>query len=326
MSARSLGIRPLTAGMKSWLWCGALAWGGAAVVACGGAGSDARGLDSGSDAAPAAGGNGAGSSGGVGGELAFDAALGGSSGNAGVAGASSGGLGGREPSTFDAGSTGGDYVVSIVSGDHQMVPEMYPAGEPMVVEARANGAPAPGLTLSWKISDGWGNIGKLETVTDASGRSENTFIGNYVPANVSFTRQKVSVSAGASGANGANSATFALTTCDTGVNAPTMPLSVLEAPLDKNLGSAKSGSKLAGVIQVRVVNQAGPFVGSPLSDIGVVLVGPPGLSCQGGMVLTDDKGLATCDLVVGTPSGAQSFSVKVGGASVLGGLVLDVTP
>ncbi|MBI3201421.1 MAG: hypothetical protein HYZ29_07750 [Myxococcales bacterium] len=283
---------------------------------------------------------GCGSAGGGGGAGAPDAAAGttgggaggGSSGGGGPSGgggltatggaAGAGGSAGALPlgGATGAGGASGALTLAVVSGNHQMVPEMYPAGEPMVIEARAGGAPAPGVTLSWKITDGWASIGKLETITDASGRSENTFIGNYVPPNVSFTKQKVTVTVGAAAAE------LGMTTCDTGSGAPVMPLAVLEAPAMKDAGSAKAGSTLPGAVQVRVVNQAGPYVGSALPGIGVRIDGPPGVRCKGEAVLTDDKGLATCNLEVGNQTGSLSFSVKVGGAVTYDGVQVEVTP
>lgn len=269
---------------------------------------------------PAAGGPGAGGSGGAPSGAAPSggaSALGGSAGVAPVGGGAPGASGGGAPA---AGGAGGALELRVVSGNYQMVPEMYPAGEPLVVEALSAGAPAAGVVLSWKISEGWAGLGKLETVTDAQGRSENTFIGNYVPPNVSFTRQKVGVSAGAV------SAQLEMTTCDTGTGAPVMPLAVLEAPEGKNVGSAKAGSVLPGAVKVRVVNQAGPYVGTALSGIGVRVEGPLGVRCQGDVVLTDDKGLATCNLEVGSQPGDKPFRVKIGGAVEYDGVLLSVAP
>ncbi|MBK9001200.1 MAG: hypothetical protein IPM35_36220 [Myxococcales bacterium] len=251
----------------------------------------------------------------------------GGSGTGGAAGSAGGGaaggeLGGAAGTAGTAGTAGasGELSIEVVAGNHQMVPEMYPAGEPMLVEVRAGGVPAPNVALSWKVSEGWGNLGKLETTTDASGRSENKFVGNYVPPNVSFTRQKITV------ATGATSAELRMTTCDTGTGSPIMPLAVLEAPEQKHVGSAKAGSTVPGAVKVRVVNQAGPYVGTALPEIGVWLDGPAGIQCKGGVVLTDDKGLATCDLEVGAQPGSHTFSVKIGGAVKFDGVQVDVTP
>lgn len=248
----------------------------------------------------------------------------GGSGTAGAAGSAGGGSAGGElggaAGTLGSAGASGELAIEVVAGNHQMVPEMYPAGEPMVVEVRAGGVPVSNVVLAWKVSEGWGNLGKLETITDASGRSENNFVGNYVPPNVSFTRQKITV------ATGATSAELRMTTCDTGTGSPVMPLAVLEAPEQKNAGSAKAGTILPGAVKVRVVNQAGPYVGTALPEIGVWLDGPAGIQCKGGVVLTDDEGLATCDLEVGTQPGSQSFSVKIGGAVKFDGVQLHVVP
>ena len=248
--------------------------------------------------------------------------LGGADGGAagGAAGGAPGGAGGGAAGTPGSAGASGVLSIEVVAGNHQMVPEMYPAGEPMLVEVRAGGVPAPNVALSWNVSEGWGNLGKLETITDASGRSENNFVGNYVPPNVSFTRQKITV------ATGATSAELRMTTCDTGTGPPTMPLAVLEAPEQKHAGSAKAGTILPGAVKVRVVNQAGPYVGSALPEIGVWLDGPAGIQCKGGVVLTDDKGLASCDLEVGAQPGSHTFSVKIGGAVKFDGVQLDVVP
>lgn len=286
--------------------CGAAGSGGFEGNATGGGTSNAAGN-------PGLGGVESGGSGGAAGGLggAAGAAFGG------AAGGSAGGAVGGGPG---AGGAHGELAIEVVAGNHQMVPEMYPAGEPMVVEVRAGGVPAANVALSWKVSEGWGNLGKLETTTDSSGRSENTFIGNYVPPNVSFTRQKIAVT------TGSTSAELRMTTCDTGTGSPVMPLAVLEAPEQKNAGSAKAGSTVPGAVKVRVVNQAGPYVGTALPEIGVWLDGPAGIQCKGGVVLTDDEGLATCDLEVGAQPGSQSFSVKIGGAVKFDGVQLHVVP
>lgn len=288
------------------------------AVACGAGGSGGGAL-SGPDA-------GLGGSAGAG-----DAATGGG-GTAGVGGGGGGsaGEGGAAPNGGGAGGTpsggaaggggaGGPLTIEIVSGNHQMVPEMFPAGQPMVVEVRAAGALAAKVKLAWKVTEGWAAVGKLETTTDENGRSENTFIGQYVPPNVSFTRQKISVTAGSA------TAELKMTTCDTGTGSPLMPLAVLEAPEQKQIGSAKAGATVPGAVQVRVVNQAGPYVGTALSEIGVWLEGPPGVRCKGGVVLTDAKGLAVCDLEVGSQPGTQPFSVNVGGASKFENVQVVVT-
>lgn len=300
--------------MRSIVFLGVFTLAGCGSAGGGGAGSGPDG--GGGPSGGGAGGSispGGGTGGGGGGT-----AIGGSAG----AGGAGGGAAGSPPLGGAPGSGGvsGALTLEVVSGSHQMVPEMYPAGEPMVLQARAGGVPAAGVTLAWKITDGWASIGKLETVTDANGRSENTFIGNYVPPNVSFTKQKVTITAGAA------STELGMTTCDTGTGAPTLPLAVLEAPELKNVGSAKAGSTLPGAVQIRVVNQAGPYVGSALPGIGVRIDGPPGVRCKGDVVLTDDKGLASCDLEVGQKPGSLSFSVKVGGAVKYDGVQLSVTP
>src|SRR5437016_11571360 len=77
--------------------------------------------------------------------------------------------------------------LSVFSGNGQLVMEQFLSTAPMVVQAKdASGRPAPGVTITWTITQGMGTLVGAETTTDANGLARSNFLGTSVNPSASF--------------------------------------------------------------------------------------------------------------------------------------------
>ncbi|MDQ6759719.1 MAG: putative Ig domain-containing protein, partial [Acidobacteriota bacterium] len=97
--------------------------------------------------------------------------------------------------------------------------------------------------------------------------------------------------------------------------------------------SGSAGSTITGAVMVRVTSQAGLQLGQGVPNVGVQILNDtdpanPTAMCNGpaGVVLTDSKGLATCDLVLGRQTGTGVITVTTGGSLSQQTITLQVTP
>ena len=207
--------------------------------------------------------------------------------------------------------------LTLLSGNGQVVQEFNLSNLPLVVEAKdASGHPTPNVPVTWKITAGAGTLVRPTTTTDANGQANAAFLATIVPGGESFFPSTV-IATAASG-----SVSFVITTALLRLpngNTAAPPLVQLVAPPQNNLNLTEpSGSTVAGGVVVRVIAQAGPQTGFPVPNVGVRIMNnqdptavPPAM-CNGpnGLVLNDNNGTATCDLLItGPPTTTQLTTV-----------------
>jgi uncharacterized protein (TIGR03437 family) len=110
--------------------------------------------------------------------------------------------------------------------------------------------------------------------------------------------------------------------------APPPSVELLE-PVEDRVIIGQAGQTLAEAIRVRVVDSLGvPVAGAGLTvTTGLDPTLFPSAACEGGTVLTDGTGIASCNLVIGSRIGTDvPIRVNVGSFRDLGNLVLNVTP
>ena len=223
--------------------------------------------------------------------------------------------------------------LNMVSGNGQVVQSQFRSNAPLVVQANdASGHPAPGVAVSWKITQGAGTLESVVTSTDSKGQASAFFLGTNVPGNESFFASTVAATASSGTVN------FVITTTPTrnsngGTAAP--PAVQLLSPPGNNLSlTGSSGSTLAGAVSVLVTAQAGPNSGQAVPNVGIRIVdnqnpaATPEAACNGpeGVVLTGSNGRAICDLVITASPGTYQIAGLVGEYQFTPPFKLTVTP
>lgn len=218
----------------------------------------------------------------------------------------------------------------IASGNGQVVSENFATTTPMTVRAvDAAGRPVPNKTVSWSITQGQGSLFVYAPQTDANGLAKADFIGANIPPGTSFLAANVT----ASSIDGL--VVFIVTTSQGrsatgGQIAP--PAVQLVTPLSYSLTGA-AGSTLPGAILVKVIAQGGIQLGQGVPNVGLRVrsadstMAPPA-SCDGpsGLVLTDQTGLATCNLVLGQTPGIYQIQGLAGEYQNTPLISLTITP
>jgi uncharacterized protein (TIGR03437 family) len=233
--------------------------------------------------------------------------------------------------------------LTLVSGNGQIVEENFLTFSPLVVMAKdAAGNPVSGVTVNWSVTQGQGTVipvdrvinpdGLAINVTGADGRARANFLGTNVTGGLSFAAE--TVTAGSS----AGSVIFLITTTINrlaGGGSAALPLvELLTPPSGSRNISGSGGSTLPAAVVVRVTEQSGIQAGTPLPNVSVRLVNaddpttPTPAACNGpnGVVLTDARGVATCDLVLGNTPGQFGMVALVGEASNSAVLLLQINP
>jgi len=255
--------------------------------------------------------------------------------------------------TAATGSTGGPStgLVSIASGQGQMVSEQFLLTEPMVVRLRDNnGNPVAGQVITFALASGSGTLATstfagvaipnttcsantCTSVTDTQGMAAVSFLATAIPPGFSFTQQTISAS------NGQATVNFAVTTILStlpGGGQAAQPLVERLKPTD-NLLIGQAGTTLNEAVQVRVIAAAGIQSGQPIPNVALKVrtenldpaLGPTAVCAgEGDVALTDSSGIATCNLKIGGKIGLTSLSANIGGTQSLGGTTinLDVRP
>ena len=218
-------------------------------------------------------------------------------------------------------------TLSVVSGNGQVVQENFLTAEPFVVQAKdSTGRPAPGIAVNWSVTQGSGTLPNPMTITDANGFATANFVGPNLQAGPSFLAATVTVTSALTAVN------FVVTTVPVrqagGQAAP--PLVELVTP---RTVTGPAGSTVAAAVMVRVTALSGVQVGQGVPNVGVQILNDPDPAnptamCNGpaGVVLTDSKGLATCDLVLGRQTGNGVITVSTGGSLTRQTITLQVTP
>jgi hypothetical protein len=201
------------------------------------------------------------------------------------------------------------------SGNGSVVIYNWPGTDPLVVRfIDEKGSGIAGAAVAWKVESGMLRM-TPDVMTDADGFARARIAGEFVPPSLSFTKQLVSATA-----EGQRVDFHVTTLTDNRPNPPLNPHAQMET--SRSI-IGKAGTTLPAGVVVLVAAQSGPSSGQPLSDVGIRIVGDMA-ECVGGTVLTNDKGRATCDLVL-KKAGSGSFDVLIGGA-VKFAISAEITP
>jgi uncharacterized protein (TIGR03437 family) len=252
-----------------------------------------------------------------------------------------------------SGSTGGAAtgLLSIVSGQGQMVSEQFLLTEPFTVRLRdANGNPVAGQTVTFAMASGAGTLATstyqglsltnttcaaniCTGVTDAQGLAQVSFLATAISPGFSFAQQTISAS------NGQATVNFIVTTILStlpGGGQAAQPLVERIKPIDSLL-VGQTGTTLNEAVQVRVVAAAGIQSGQPIPNVALKVrtentdptLGPTAVCAgEGDVALTDSTGIASCNLKIAGRLGLSGLNVNIGGTQSLGGstINLDVRP
>lgn len=217
-------------------------------------------------------------------------------------------------------------TLTIVSGNGQLIATQSRSNNPMIVQAKnASGQAAPNVAITWAITQGAGTIIAASGPTDANGQANASFLSTSLQLGASFSAATVTASSAYGNVN------FFITTVVSSSLQPEVSIQLI-APVS-NL-TAASGTTIPGGMQVQVVAAGGPYTGAPIPNVGVQVVDSgdssinPAASCAGptGVVLTDNTGTATCDLVVTGAPGGYELRASVGGVQYTRGFDLTITP
>jgi adhesin/invasin len=212
--------------------------------------------------------------------------------------------------------TGGPSVptgLNIISGHGAVVSAQF-ASLPGVLRVRltdSSGNPVSNAPITWSLVRGGGNFpGGSNTFTDSNGEATTTFFASAFQPGLPYLLNVISA------------------TAPTGQS---VELYVLAVPLLQNqLGSGsidplwpteniitlKAGEVRQGAIQVRAsvtgTSFPAPFVGLRLVNPTSTDLTQPNIQCRGGIVLTNEQGVASCDVVAGAQQGEFSVVAVLG--------------
>ncbi len=189
--------------------------------------------------------------------------------------------------------------LGIVSGNGQIAFEFQLAPAPLVVRATdASGAPLANVPVAWAITSGSGNLAGPVATTDSSGLAMANFLATALPDGQSFGAQTITAT------SPAGTATFVVTTL---VNRATMggvtAMPVVQLP-------ATSNSPPSVTAHVSVFG--GPQDGAAIPNVSVRVLDAVCANAQGGTVLTDAQGNASCDLILSRAPGSYLMTVLAG--------------
>jgi uncharacterized protein (TIGR03437 family) len=245
------------------------------------------------------------------------------------------------------GNTGGPYV-ELIGGDGQVIREgertcltaaLDANGRPIDCDEysvrffTAPGRPAGGLRVQWDTdgqSFGWSDgeitdvLGRRFTVTDRDGYARNSLWGavaigfgnSFVPGKASVLATINSIEVKQEFAY----TTYQRITPDGNLAPP--PSTIILSPEPLNI-RGKTGQTIPGLLQVQVTAATGLSYGAVMPGVGVAIstenqdpTRGPVLSCaQRPVVLTNERGLAVCDVKLAGKAGTASALVKIGGYS-----------
>jgi uncharacterized protein (TIGR03437 family) len=202
--------------------------------------------------------------------------------------------------------------MQIISGTGQVLGQFQTTAnqEPLRVIVRdVSGRPLPGVNVTWAVTQGQGgSVTPSASTTDENGIATANFISNLANPGQPFITSIVTASIGT------ENVSFYLTTL---ANSPGGALGFLNAypRQPSNVIEARAGETIPAAIRYDVVSPVGarlPFVGIRVETDAKDTNGRSVAQCRGGIQLSDQEGVATCDLVVGPFVGETSMTVTVG--------------
>ena len=209
----------------------------------------------------------------------------------------------------------------------------------LAVRVICAGELAPGRSIGWSLVSGDGVLGAsasaagssaTETDTDAAGIARVVYRHPSGFSQPSWSNLPGQVRA----TLGTETVELFVTAFNPGQSSPLLPQANIVFPAGAgngaNLGSGKANTVIVGALRVAVVNAAGVEVGQGAPNVGIRVFGAndDALHCvgEGYTALTDDKGLATCDLQLPATPGEHVFDLDVGRVLIWQGLRVTVVP
>src|SRR5688572_16854317 len=199
--------------------------------------------------------------------------------------------------------------VQIVSGHGQVIQEQFRELKPFTIRVTDGaGRPLADVPVTWSINPA--SAGSLVGViprTNAQGEASTGLFASSNQPGVSFTRATIT----ASTPNGIANFSLVVTLGRSGSGSQIpLPFVQPKAGLQGSTIEGPAGTIVRGAVAVQVVAQGGIDLGKGVPGVGLRLepLQPsdgPTATCNapGGVVLTDESGNATCDLVLSSTPG-----------------------
>jgi adhesin/invasin len=215
-------------------------------------------------------------------------------------------------------------TLSVLSGDGQITAQNFQAEYPMVVVAtNAAGQPMPSVTVTWTLTGPGNLVPAGQTVTDSSGQASSRFVGATIYGDTAYTQSTITASAGGS------TVTFHATTSGSDMTSGLVFVQVqINSPTLGQVLSGPSGGSASTPVQAYVfgVHQAGA---QKVPNVAVRLIpedpNGPSLACAPGTGVTDQTGIANCQVVFSGPPGSGIYDIQVGGFRTFAGFPFTVT-
>ena len=222
----------------------------------------------------------------------------------------------------DSATPAGKWRFVKVAGDGAVLISMFPGTDPLrVLAVKDDGTPGIALSIDWTVTKG--SVVLVETIrgTNSSGMAQTMLRGDGVAPGVSWTDATVTASTTLPDGAKASLDFHVVTVTNNAPSIPAPPLAQLLAPdpATRDLGDGKVGDVIPGAVRVVVAAQTGTSSGQPIAGIGLRMVNPddpaaePVAVCVGGTAMTDDKGVARCDLKLLHETPAGRLQAMVGG-------------
>jgi hypothetical protein len=206
-----------------------------------------------------------------------------------------------------------------VSGDGQLRQVFNVFTQPLVVQALdAAGRPIAGLQVSWTDVGGINYASPRVVNTDANGLASLQFVpnGNFGPGIAYRTAIVVASSS-------AGTAVFTVVSYPvlSGSFNPQPDVLFLKPAQDSRTFTAKSGATLNDAVRIQVITNGGNGVsaGQPIPGVGLNVRAAntdpskgPTAACEGGTVITNGEGVASCNLIVQGLPGTTDLTIDVG--------------
>jgi uncharacterized protein (TIGR03437 family) len=223
-------------------------------------------------------------------------------------------------------------TLQLVSGNGQVIQEQFLALKPFTVRAvNAAGQPVAGVPITWSVTPFTaGTLSSPIPQTNAQGEASVGFFASNNPPGTSFVPATIT----ATSPNGTiNFSLVVSLTRGAGGNLVPLPFIQPRAPAQGATIEGPAGTILPRAVSVQVVAQGGISVGQPIPNVGL-RVEPllpsegPSAACNGpgGIVLTGQDGIATCDLVLSDTPGFVQLKTVVGEYSENFKFDLTITP
>jgi uncharacterized protein (TIGR03437 family) len=221
------------------------------------------------------------------------------------------------------GPGGSSSQLIVLTGNGQVVREGNEAPQPIRVRLLdAAGKPVPNTTITWAVTQGLGLFTqgtitgedrKVTTVTDGNGESVNNFRAPIVDIGAYYSQNVLTVTGGTATATLFETAVPA---SNPGGDAP-LPDTIFSAPTDETRGFVgKAGQTLTGAISLTVKTPLGPVIPNVGLSVSVRSLQnpPPSAECTPTpIVLSNEQGVATCDLKFTGKAGTGTLLINIGG-------------